>query len=256
MTDYNIYPPVNNFLFSPLTIAIVGFLHSVVSHLAIGGGILLYIEERRCSKEGDSILLNFIKSVSEKFLYIVVVFGSVSGLAVWLIIGMISPFSTSLLVNRFLWILAIEWVFFFLAIFLLLIYFDTWEKVSDKIHLQIIRNYSISAFLTLFFINGILTFQLTPTKVRETFNLFKAFFNRTFFPSLMSRSFMALMVASLFLLVFVSLKEESALRNSLAKRYFKILFYSFVLFLISLVFYRIQIPKGQIENFSKISYLK
>ena len=254
--DYKIFPPVNNFIFSPLTIAIVGFLHTIVAHLAIGGGFLLYVEERRALKEGDSSTLSFIKSISEKFLYAVVVFGSVSGLGIWFVIGMISPFSTGYLVNRFLWIFAVEWVFFFLSIFLLLIYYETWQKISEKLHLQIIRNYFISSFLTLFFINGILTFQLTPTKTKGAINLFKAFFNRTFFPSLLSRSFIAVMIISLFSLFFLSFMGESTFKSFLAKRYFKYLSYSFGLFAVSIIFYWSQIPKAQLENFEKISYLK
>lgn len=254
--DYNIYPPVNNFIFSPLTIAIVGFLHTIVAHLAIGGGLLLYLEERRGVKEGDNATLSFIKNISEKFLYIVVVFGSVSGLGIWFIIGMISPFSTGYLVNRFLWIFAVEWVFFFLSIFFILIYYDTWGKISEKLHLKIIRNYFISSFMTLFFINGILTFQLTPSKAKGGINLFKAFFNRTFFPSLLSRVFIAVMLGSLFYLFYVSFIGESPLKSFLAKRYFKYLFYSFLCFSISIIFYWFQIPKAQLENFEKISYLK
>lgn len=254
--DGDIFPPVNNFLFSPLTIAIIGFIHTVFAHLAIGGGFLLFIEERRSLKESDSFTLSFLKKVSERFLYLVVVFGGVSGLAVWLEIGMISPFSTAYLVNRFLWVLTDEWVFFFLSIFFLLLYVETWEKIEDRIHLQLIRNYSISSFFTLFFINGILTFQLTPSKVTGSFNLFKAFFNRTFFPSLFSRSFMAVMIASLFIMFFVSFMEESTQKKILLRRYFKVLFYSFVLFFISVAFYAYQIPKDKMENFGKISYLK
>lgn len=254
--DYNIFPPVNNFIFSPLTVSIVAFLHTIVAHLAIGGGFLLFIEERRAFKEGDTATLSFIKNVSEKFLYVVVVFGSVSGLGIWFVIGMVSPFTTGYLVNRFFWIFAIEWVFFFLSVFFLLIYCETWEKITEKFHLLIVRNYFISSFLTLFFINAILTFQLTPTKVKGSLNLFKAFFNRTFFPSLLSRSFIALMIGSLFFLFFVSFMEESTLKRFLAKKYFKYLFSSFVFFAVSLILYWYQIPKTQLENFEKISYLK
>ncbi len=256
MMDYKIFPPVNNFLFSPLTIAIIGFLHTALAHLAVGGGFLLFIEERRGIKEGDSFSLSFLKKVSQKFLYIVIIFVSISGAGIWFEIGLISPFSTAYLVNTFLWIFAIEWVFFFLSITFLLLHYEYWGKIEDRLHLQLIRNYAISTFMTLFFINAILTFQLTPTKLKSSFNLFKAFFNRTFFPSLFSRSFLAVMIASLFLIFFVSFMEESSLKRIIARRYFKFLLYSFLLLIVSLILYGFQIPKTSMQNFEKISYLK
>ena len=254
--DYSIFPPVNNFLFSPLLIAVVGFLHMIAASFAIGGGFLLYLEEKRCRKTGDLITLSFLQKTSEKFLYVTIVFGSVSGVGIWFSITLLSPFSTAYLVNRFLWIFAIEWVFFLLSVFFLLLYVETWHKVQPKLHLRIVRIYAISSFMTLFFINAIITFQLTPTKLKGSINLFKAFFNRTFFPSLFSRSFLSVMIASLFFLLFFSYREESTLKNFFAKRYFKFVFYSFLLFLVSIILYGFQISKSNIENFQKISYLK
>lgn len=254
--NYTIFPPVNNFLFSPLLIAFIGFLHMIVAHFAIGGGFLFYLEEKRCLNSGDFTTLSFLQKTSEKFLYVTIVFGSVSGLGIWFSIALLSPFSTAYLVNRFLWIFAIEWVFFLLSVFFLFLYVETWNKVKPKLHLRIVRIYSFSAFMTLFFINAIITFQLTPTKLRGTINLFKAFFNKTFFPSLLSRTFLSVMIGSLFFLFFVSYREESTLKNSFAKRYFKYIFYSFLLFLVSIIFYSFQIPKSNIENFQTISYLK
>ncbi len=253
--DYSIFPPIYNFLASPLLIAIVATLHVIVAHFAIGGGFIFYLDERKSIKEGDRVKLEWLKPLSFKFLYITLTFGAVSGVGIWFSISLLSPLATGYLITNFIWVWAMEWAFFILEVFAILLFVETWERVSSKLHLRINLIYFISAFLSLFFINAIITFQLTPSKVKGQLNLFKAFFNRTFFPSLFSRSLITLIIASLFFLFFLSFKGEGDFKRVTSKRYFKFAFYSFLILIPALVLYGYQIPKENLENFTRISYL-
>jgi mono/diheme cytochrome c family protein len=256
LTDATVFPPFISFLASPLLIAIVAWLHVSVSHFAIGGGFLLYIEEKRALKYGDEEMLDWLKGFSKTFLYITLTFGALTGVAIWFIVGVLSPLSTTYLIMNFAWIWAIEWVFFLLEVFTILLYVGTWDRAEPRLHLRIGLIYFLSAWLSLFFINGILTFQLTPSKIREPLTLFKAFFNHTFFPSLFLRTFIAVWIASLFFLFFLAFYKDAPFKRILARRYFRYSIFSLVLIPACTIWYGLQIPKIHLENFSRISYLQ
>ena len=57
--------------------------------------------------------------------------------------------------------------------------------------------YSTAAWFSLFWINGILSFQLTPGRWVETHNIWVGFFNASFWPSLLYRTVAAMSIAAL-----------------------------------------------------------
>jgi len=254
--DAAVFPPFVSFLSAPILIAVVATLHVAVSHFAIGGGLLLYLEERRAQKEGDAELGSWLKETSRRFLYITLTFGAVSGVSIWFIVSLISPLSTTYLIVNFMWVWAMEWAFFILEVFSLLVYVSTWDTVSPRLHRRIGFVYFVSAWLSLFFINGILTFQLTPSKIREPLNLFKAFFNHTFFPSLAARSLISVWIASLFFLFFLAFRPDGPFRRTLARRLSRISLYATLSVPAAILWYGFQASKPSIENFSRISYLR
>jgi len=90
---------------------------------------------------------------------------------------------------------AIEWVFFIVEMAAALLYVGTWDRVSRKTHLAIGWIYFVAAYLSLVVINGIVTFMLTPGRWLETRAFWDGFFNPTYWPSLVLRTGIALMLA-------------------------------------------------------------
>jgi len=93
------------------------------------------------------------------------------------------------------WGWAIEWVFFVVEMAAALLYVGTWDRVSRRTHLAIGWIYFAAAYLSLVIINGIVTFMLTPARWLETRAFWDGFLNPTFWPSLVLRTGIALMLA-------------------------------------------------------------
>jgi mono/diheme cytochrome c family protein len=201
-------PSVNPSLF----IAIIAILHVVVAHLAVGGGLFLVLTERKAHKTNDAGMLSYVKSHTWFFLLLTMVFGGVSGVGIWFIIALVNPAATSSLIHTFVFGWAIEWVFFIGEIVALLIYHYRFGKMSPKNHMTIGWLYFIFAWLSLFIINGILTFMLTPGKWMETGNIWHGFFNPGHLPALLFRTSIALIFAGVFGLVTAAFLKDKALR--------------------------------------------
>ena len=89
------------------------------------------------------------------------------------------------------------------------VYYYTWGRIPDKLHLQVGWLYAASSFATLVIINGILTFMLTPGQSwlsvagtgREPGMFVWAFFNPTYWPSLALRTLSCIALAGIWALV-------------------------------------------------------
>jgi cytochrome d ubiquinol oxidase subunit I len=76
------------------------------------------------------------------------------------------------------------------------VYYYTWNRVDPKLHLTVGWIYSVASVCTLIIINGILTFMLTPGDTwiavagtgHEASKFWNAFFNPTYWPSLLLRT--------------------------------------------------------------------
>ena len=151
-----------------LLIAIIAVLHVVISHLAVGGGLFLVLTERKAVLTKNNALLEYVRKHSWFFLLLTMVFGGMSGVGIWFIIALVNPAATSSLIHTFVFGWAIEWVFFLAEIVALLIYYYRFGKMDHKSHMTLGWLYFIFAWLSLFVINGILCFMLTPGKWIET----------------------------------------------------------------------------------------
>ncbi|MFQ5799635.1 MAG: cytochrome ubiquinol oxidase subunit I, partial [Bacteroidota bacterium] len=171
-----------------LLIGFVSILHVFVAHFAIGGGLFLVLTEHKAYRENDMRILEYVKKHSLFFLLVTIVFGAITGVGIWFTIGLVSPSATSALIHAFVFAWAIEWVFFLLEVTAAFIYYHTWGKLDRKTHLIVGWIYFIAAWLSLFVINGILTFMLTPGEWMQSKSFWDAFFNPTFWPSLVMRT--------------------------------------------------------------------
>ena len=92
-------------------------------------------------------------------------------------------------------------MFFFVEIAAALIYFNTWDKISKRAHVAIGWIYFVSAYLSLVIINGIITFMLTPGEWLATGAFWDGFFNPTYWPSLVLRTGICLIMATAFMVL-------------------------------------------------------
>ena len=181
-----------------LLIAVIAVLHVFVAHFAIGGGLYLVLTERKAHKENSRPIFDYTKAHSKFFLLLTLVFGGISGVGIWFTISVLSPGATSLLINNFLFAWATEWVFFLVEIVALFFYYYRFDQMKYTDHQIVGWIYFFSAWLSLFFINGIVAFMLTPGEWLQTTNFWDGFFNPTFWPSLVFRSALALSLAGVF----------------------------------------------------------
>lgn len=198
-------------------IAIIAVLHVFVSHFAVGGGLFLVAAEARAHRRYDPALADWLKRHTKFFVLLTLVFGAVSGVGIWFTIGLISPEATSNLIHIFVWVWAIEWVFFLVEILSILVYAYTWETLPGYVHRIVGWVYFIAAYMSLVVIDGILSFQLTPGKWLQTHSLFDAFFNPGYLPSLVIRSLICLMLGGLYALLTLSWSKDRTLKTELAR---------------------------------------
>ncbi|HOC42877.1 MAG TPA: cytochrome ubiquinol oxidase subunit I [Thermoanaerobaculales bacterium] len=199
-----------------LLMALVAIPHVIVSHFAIGGGLLIAVTETLAVKRGDRELRGLAKRSSLVLILVSTVFGVISGVGIWVVAGLVSPGAISTLIHTYVWGWAIEWVFFVVEIVAALIYYATWNTISKRAHLLVGWIYFVGAYLSLVIINGIITFMLTPGRWLETGAFWDGFFNPTYWPSLVLRTGICLMMATAFM-VFPAMRTAAAHRDRLVR---------------------------------------
>jgi mono/diheme cytochrome c family protein len=199
-----------------LLIALVAITHVFVSHFAVGGGLFLIVTENRAARRGDGAMLAWLRRHTKFFALLTLVFGAVTGVGIWFTIGLVHPAATSALIHTFVFGWAIEWVFFFVEIAAAILYLVTWDRVDRRTHLAFGWIYFVAAFGSLFVINGILSFMLTPGDWLASRSFGDGFFNPTFWPSLVVRTLGAIAFAGLYVAV-TAWREEPGLRARLVR---------------------------------------
>ena len=197
------------FLGSSSVIAIIAVFHVMISQFAVGGGLWLPMAERKALREGRADWMEQLKRHSRFFLLITGVFGTVSGVGIWFAIGLTQPEATSTLIHNFVFGWALEWVFFLIELTTIAVYYYTWDRIPEKLHLTVGWVYAASSVCTLVIINGILTFMLTPGETwlgvagtgHEASKFWNAFFNPTFWPSLIMRTLVCVTLAGVWALI-------------------------------------------------------
>jgi cytochrome bd-type quinol oxidase subunit 1 len=198
-------------------IAVIATVHVFVSHFAVGGGLFLVLTEMKAYREKDKGILDYVHGHAKFFLLVTMVLGALSGFGIWLIISLLNPAATSILIHTFVFGWATEWVFFVVEIASLLIYYYTFYRMDSRNHLIVGWIYFIFAWLSLFVINGIVSFMLTPGRWLETKSFWDGFFNPSFGASLFFRTFIALSLAGIYGLITSTRIDEAALRQRMVR---------------------------------------
>ncbi len=194
-------------------IALVAVVHVLVSHFAVGGGLFLVTLEKKAYKTEDAGLLEYVKKHSKFFLLVSMVFSGMTGVGIWWTIALLNPAATSSLIHTFVFGWAAEWVFFVGEIVSLFIYFYTFGKMDRRNHLIVGWLYFFCAWMSLFLINGIIGYMLTPGAWIETHGFWDGFFNPTFWPSLIFRTGISLTLCGVFGFVTAAFLKDSDLRQ-------------------------------------------
>lgn len=221
-----------------LLIALIAVFHVYIAHFAVGGGLFLVLTELKGYKEDDAGIREYVRRHAKFFLLITMVAGSMTGVGIWLTIALLNPGATSILIHNFVFGWATEWVFFLIEIISLFIYAYTFDRLSRRTHLIMGWIYFGAAWMSLFIINGIIDFMLTPGRWIENHNFWSGFFNPTFWPALFFRTFLALMFAGLFGLLTATWIKDTELRHKLVRYCALYLLVPFVLLMGSAWWYK------------------
>jgi len=184
-----------------MLMAVVAVTHVIVSHFAVGGGLVIAVTETLSVRRNDWEMRELARRASLTLILISTVYGAISGVGIWVVAGLISPGAISALIHTYVWGWAIEWVFFIVEIVAALVYFSTWGKISKWAHLMVGWVYFVAAYMSLVVINGIITFMLTPGRWLETGAFWDGFFNPTYWPSVVLRTGITLVMASVFMVI-------------------------------------------------------
>lgn len=189
-----------------MLIAIVSIVHVVIAHMAVGAGLFLAVAHSRAVRTGDRLMIDFLKRYSRFLVLVPFVAGAVTGVGIWVTISLVSPPATSALIHLFVFAWAMEWVFFIVEIVAGYVYYYGWGRLSASRHVAVAWIYFAAAFMSLFIINGIITFMLTPgdwvppaeaVGVSAQRAFWAALFNPSFWPSLLLRTISCLAFAGI-----------------------------------------------------------
>ena len=240
-------------------IGIIAIFHVMISQFAVGGGLYLPMAERKALRmpEGPPDgWLDQIASHSKFFLVLTGVFGTVSGVGIWFAIGLTHPEATSTLIHNFVFGWAMEWVFFLVELTTIAVYYSTWGRIDEKLHLKVGWVYAVASAFTLIIINGILTFMLTPGDTwlavagtgHEASKFWYAFFNPTYWPSLFLRTCVCCSLAGIWALITASRidgDKQPELKTSMVKWSVRWLVPSFVAMPFLMIWYYMMVPASQ-----------
>jgi len=231
-----------DFLGGGFLIAVIAIIHVYIAQFAVGGGLFLVLTEHLAYRRNDPGILDYVRKHTKFFLLLTMVAGALTGVGIWFTISLINPAATSLLIHTFVFAWGTEWTFFVAEIVSLFIYYYTFDRLSKRDHLIIGWIYFGAAWMSLFVINGIIDFMLTPGAWIENNNFWSGFFNPTFWPALFFRTFFSIIIAGLFGFLTASFLKDKELRTTMLRYSAKWLLVPFVLFLASSWWYKAALP--------------
>ncbi len=206
------------FLGSGLVVAIIAIIHILIAHLAIGGGAFLFVAEIWAKRQSNGkSIREWLHRYTKYFLVYTTIFGAITGVGIWFSIQLANPEATSLLIHQFVFVWAAEWVMFLGELTTLYLYFYGWAKNSQSMQIFLAGAYFVIAWFSLFLINGILSFMLTPGGWSLTnTDIMAGFFNPGFLSSLFIRTLVMFMLGGIFgIIVATRVKENGEFRKKI-----------------------------------------
>ncbi|QDU86764.1 Bacterial Cytochrome Ubiquinol Oxidase [Pirellulimonas nuda] len=175
----------------------LGIFHVYLAQFAIGGGVLLAYFQWLAGTGRLPLARRVVDGMFRVLVLVSFVMGALTGVAMWFTTIQVSPRTIGLMVDQFHWVWAIEWTFFALEVASGYAFYRCASRLDDRTRFWLLVVYAFAAWMSLFWINGILSWQLTPGGWSETGGVWAGFFNPTFWPSLLFRTLASLATAGL-----------------------------------------------------------
>jgi cytochrome bd-type quinol oxidase subunit 1 len=190
------YYPVNDFgpLMKGMVIGGVGIVHVFLAQFAIGGGLLLCYFERLAQRDNEPDARAFVDGMFQVVVLVSFVLGALTGVAIWLTTIQVGARTIGLMIDRFHWLWATEWVCFSVEVAAGYAFVRAGKRLSDRARIRLLALYAAASWASLFWIDGILSWQLTPG---GDDGVWTGFFNASFWPSLVYRTCVAMALAAL-----------------------------------------------------------
>ena len=203
--------PVNDYgpLMPGLLMGGVAIVHVFLAQFAVGGGFLLcYFQWLSIRRKCDQAR-GFVAGYFKVLVMVSFVLGALTGVAIWFTAIQVSASTIGAMVTNFHWLWAAEWTFFCLEVAAGYCFYRYHDHISDRDGMRLLVIYCVAAWGSLFLINGILSWQLTPGAWLETRRVTDGFFNPSFWPSLLFRTVVSTTLASLAACVVINLMNVS-----------------------------------------------
>lgn len=191
--------PVNDFdpLMKGLVIGGLGILHVFLAQFAIGGGMLMCYFQWLASTGRSANARVFLDSYFRFLVLLSFVLGALTGVGMWFTTIQVSARTIGVMIHEYHWLWSTEWTFFCLEIVAGYTFYRYATILNDRARMALLVLYATGAWMSLFWINGIISWQLTPGQWTETGSIWAGFFNPSFWPSLFYRTVAAMTIASL-----------------------------------------------------------
>lgn len=222
MDDFAVYP-VHDFgpLMKGLLIGGMGIFHVFLAQFAIGGGMLMcYFQWLALTgRDRDGTARRFVDGYFKYLVLVSFVLGALTGVGMWFTAIQVSAQTIGMMVREFHWLWATEWTFFSLEVISGYLFYRYGPRLGDRMRMKLLAVYSIAAWFSLFWINGIISWQLTPGEWLQSGDVFDGFFNPGFWPSLVYRTIACMVIAGLAACVVINtMKQEPESRQRLLER--------------------------------------
>ncbi len=219
------YFPIHDYgpVMKGMVIGGVGIFHVFLAQFAIGGGMVMAWLQWSAMRTKDPQVTADIRTFLDGYFKILVlvsfVLGALTGVAMWFTSIQVSPRTIGSMLDAFHWLWAIEWTFFSLEIVAGYVFYRYGPRLPDATRLALLGLYSIASWFSLFWINGILSWQLTPGAWQGPEDVWVGFFNASFWPSLFFRTVVCLTLGALAVCVVVNTMDVAeARRRDLIRR--------------------------------------
>ncbi len=219
------YYPVNDFgpAIKGMVIGGLGIFHVFLAQFAIGGGMLMCYFQWLAQSGRNPHARRFLDGYFRALVLISFVLGALTGVGMWFTTIQVSPRTIGVMVEEFHWVWATEWTFFCLEVVAGYAFYRHGRHLNDRSRMTLLVLYTVAAWFSLFWINGILSWQLTPGGWTETGRVWAGFFNPSFWPSLVFRTIVSLTIAALVACVVINTMRDLSreamqrLQNSAAR---------------------------------------
>ena len=214
--------PVNDFgpLMKGMVIGGIGIVHVFLAQFAIGGGMLLLYFERLAQRNREPDARAFVDGFFQVLVLVSFVLGALTGVAIWFTTIQVGARTIGLMIDEFHWLWATEWVCFAVEVVAGYAFVRVGRRLGDRARIRLLALYAIASWLSLFWIDGILSWQLTPGPEPLGGSVWTGFFNTSFWPSLLYRTCVAMALAALAACVVINTMSDldRARRAALIRR--------------------------------------